>query len=295
MVLDGETSPSKDERSLDLVPFSDMQLYDVLGSGGFGSVRFGVWAQREVAVKRTHQRLKTAKAFSDSLSAELDAASLLQHPNIVEVLGICEDHSFQNELPLLVMEYAGDRNLQTLVEDHTEIVDPSRRLRFARDIARGLAFAHSRGVLHLDVKLLNVIVDREDQCKLGDFGCSQSKSDNQPVTPTKASMTGTFAYKAPELLRGRTATEKSDVYSLAVCLWQLMTREKPYGYEEHQVVIFAVVAYNLRPSVPETISGECEQAYCQLFRQAWNADPLQRPTAAETLQRLDGIQVQVDE
>ena len=290
-----ESCTLREERTLEVVPFKNVQLLDVIGSGGFGSVHFGVWEARQIAVKRTHQRLKNSQAYSDSFSAEIDAASLLLHPNIVQVLGVCDDHCFNGELPLLIMEYAGDRNLQALVEDHREVVSASRRLKFACDMTRALEFAHSRGVLHLDVKLLNVIVNREDVCKLADFGCSQSKSVSQPVTPTKSSMTGTFAYKAPETLRGRTATDKSDVYSLAVCLWQLLTRERPYRAEEQQVVIFAVVAYNLRPSLPDIVTSDIDSRYCQLFREAWNSDPNERPSAKQTLQRLDEMRALLDE
>lgn len=275
--------------SMPLIPFGDLQLLDVLGSGGFGAVHYGVMGDEPVAVKRTHQRHKQQHAFTESFLAEI-TASTLQHKNIVRVLGVCIDHEFFEELPLLIMEYAGDRNLQALVEDPRESIDTVRRLRFATDITCALEFVHSRGMLHLDVKLANVIVTLDGHCKLADFGCAQSSPASKPETPTKPQMTGTFAYRAPELLRAREATAKSDVYSLAICLWQLLTRERPYGYEEHQVIVFAVVAHNQRPEMPQHIQPGAEQTYCDLFQQGWDADPLQRPTTKSLLTSLRELQ-----
>ena len=275
--------------ALPLVPYQDLAIHTILGAGGFGSVHFGLLGDEPVAVKRTHQRCEKQQAFTDSLMAEI-TASTLRHVNIVRVLGICTDHDFVEDLPLLIMEYAGDRNLQTLVEDPQQVIDTTRRLRFATDITRALEFAHSRGILHLDVKLANVIVTQDDHCKLADFGCSQSSPSNKPDTPTKSQMTGTFAYRAPELLRGRAPSDKADVYSLAICLWQLMTRERPYGYEEHQVIVFAVVAQNQRPDLPKAIDSDVDQVYCDLFQQAWHADPQERPSSKALLRSLNELQ-----
>lgn len=272
-----------------LISWPQLQLVDVLGAGGFGCVHFATHCGRNVAVKRCHRRLKTQHTIEASFCAELAAASL-QHDNIVRVIGICTDHAplSSDELPLLVMEFAGDRDLQKVIEDvQREPLPVERRLRFAVDICMGLEFAHARGFLHLDVKPSNVLVTGDDRCKLADFGCSQevtSQDPSSPVTPTKSSMTGTFAYRAPELLRGRPASDKADIYSLAICLWQLVTRQRPYGHKEHQVIIFAVVAYNLRPEF--SAGADCTPSYIQLVEDAWHVEPERRPSASDTLRRL---------
>ena len=289
--IECDVSVNDDNNSeLALIPAESLQLYDLIGSGGFGSVHVATLDDQLVAVKRTHQRSGTQDAIEESLRAELIAGTL-RHENIVRVIGVCVDMlSSEYELPMLVMEYAGERNLQQVIDDKRELMPVSRRLRFASDLVQALSFAHSRGFLHLDVKPANVIVSSDDRCKLADFGCSQLCSEqesvsNEPTTPTKSSLTGTFAYRAPELLRGRCATDKADVYSTAICLWQLATRERPYRYEEHQVVIFAVVAYNMRPPLPEGLE-QVEPIYSQLMIDAWHSDPERRPTAKQVLSRL---------
>ena len=271
-----------------LVAWERLELLDVLGAGGFGSVHFAAYEGQTVAVKRCHRRL-TTQHVEASFRAEL-AAATLRHENIVRVLGVCIDHvpADSDQLPLLVMEFAGDRDLQRVIEDVAhEPMPPRRRLRFAADICAALEHVHSRGFLHLDVKPANVLVTPDDRCKLADFGCSlelSSEGSDSPVTPTKSSMTGTFAYRAPELLRGKPPTDKADVYSLAICLWQLLTRERPYRNEEHQVVIFAVVAYNLRPDLPPC--SDDTSSYHRIVRHCWEPEPENRPSAAEALLRL---------
>ena len=285
--------------------YQSLDILETLGCGGFGSVHLAELDGQRVAVKVSHQRPKAdQKSIVNSFLAETQA-SKLHHENIVRILGVCLENGGPDcvgPAPILVMEYAGQRNLQRVIEDPSENIDCQRRLRFALDISNALMYAHSHNFLHLDVKPSNVIVSDRDTCKLGDFGCSQlapNKAD--PLTPTSSSLTGTFAYRAPELLRGRLPTDRSDIYSLAVCLWQLLSRERPYGYEEHQIVVFAVVAYHLRPefssamAVPATDERE-EQvlSYRSLVEESWQADPVQRPSAQSVVSRLQAIRSSVE-
>ena len=84
-----------------------------------------------------------------------------------------------------------------------------------------LEFIHGQNIAHLDGKLANILVDSKDVCKLGDFGCSQildNGDENLPASPTYLYLTGTFAYRTHELLKGETPTPKADIYSLGICL-----------------------------------------------------------------------------
>ena len=297
IIATGESEERSEQIELPLLERKDLDLLTVLGSGGFGRVHYGVYGGvLEVAVKQSHQQHKNQDRFSDSFYAEIRAATL-QHENIVRVLGLCVDQELSDDalLPMLVMEYAGDRNLQSLVNDRSECIDTSRRLKFAKDMTSGLNYAHNRGFLHLDVKLLNVIVSSDDRCKLADFGCSLNKAAGKADTPTKSMMTGTYAYRAPELLRGKVATDRSDIYSLSICLWQLLTRKRPYADDEHQVIVFGVVSYNLRPELPEQFDNTVDERYCELFKQAWNVDPTARPSAKQLLSTLTELESEVND
>jgi len=124
-----------------------------------------------------------------------------------------------------------------------------------------LEFIPGQNIAHLDGKPANILVDAKNVCKLGNFGCSQilDKGDeNLPASTTYLYLTGTFAYGTPELLKGETPTPKADIYSLGICLSHFLTREQPYGSENLYVVVFGVVAYNLRPRVPSVDETSCD-------------------------------------
>ncbi|KAK3740398.1 hypothetical protein QZH41_000918 [Actinostola sp. cb2023] len=270
---------SEDERTL-------VHVGKILGSGGFGSVYEGRYRGRRVAVKKLHVNSKSPRAMLQSFQAETTVMSF-SHPNIIRTLA-----ATGTDLPLgsriIVMEFAGTKTLRNLINDEKEIIDEKRRLRFGLQIGSALEFIHNREIAHLDVKPANILVDNQDVCKLGDFGCSQivgEGDDNLPASPTYSYLTGTFAYRAPELLKGEIPTTQADMYSMGICLWQLLTREQPYGSENLYVVVFGVVAYNLRPHVPTT-DNQSLREYENLVEGLWQSNPSLRPTASDTVRTL---------
>ena len=264
------------------VNLSQLKIGEKLGSGGFGTVFAVKYGSRQFALKKLH-RINT-KAARESFEAEASTKHL-RHPNIVRTLSVFT----MDDSACVLMEFVSKRTLQTVITDvETEVMPENRRLRFSLDIARGLGYAHSRGIAHLDIKPTNILITNDDTCKIGDFGCCQSMkaSGNEiPMSPTKSNLTGTYAYRAPELFRGEYATPQCDIYSLGICLWQMLVREKPYGSKNHHVVIFGVVAYNLRPSIPEDVI--CGARYRQLMESCWHKDPLGRPAAKDLAKALE--------
>ena len=263
---------------------NELQIGRLLGSGGFGSVYEASYRGERLAVKKLHQGTKNERAAQESFEAE---GSILHfnHPNIVRSLAVL---TLWGETRCIIMEFAGERNLQNVINDPFEELDRNRRVKFSLDIATALQFAHQQGIAHLDLKPGNVLVTAEDHCKLADFGCCRAVNENDiPASPTKSNLTGTYAYRAPELLKGESPSTKADIYSYGICLWQMLTREQPYGNENQHVVIFGVVAYQLRPELKEDITGD--EHYVNLIRQCWQAEAKFRPVASEivnTLQQL---------
>lgn len=266
----------------DTIDQSDLEIGEKLGAGGFGVVFAVKYASRDYALKKMH-RMST-RASRESFEAEASIVHL-RHPNIVRTLSVFT----MDDSACILMEFVGRRTLQKVITDvENEQLPEERRLRFALDVSRGLSYAHGKGVAHLDVKPTNILITKDDVCKIGDFGCCQSvgPADNErPSSPTKSNLTGTYAYRAPELFRGEFATPQSDVYSLGICLWQMLVREKPYGSTNHHVVIFGVVAYNLRPTVPEGMHAGAR--YKQLMEQCWHKDPSSRPTSKQLARALE--------
>ena len=263
---------------------NDLQLGRLLGSGGFGSVYEARYRGERLAVKKLHRGTKNERAAQESFEAE---GSILHfnHPNIVRSLAVL---TLWGNVRCIIMEFAGERNLQSVINDPFEELGRDRRVQFSLDIATGLQFAHLQGLAHLDLKPGNVLVTAEGHCKLADFGCCRAvEENNKPASPTKSNLTGTYAYRAPELLKGESPSTKADIYSYGICLWQMLTRERPYGNENQHVVIFGVVAYQLRPELKEDIAGE--EHYVNLIKQCWQAEAKFRPAASEIVNRLQDI------
>ncbi|XP_066928358.1 serine/threonine-protein kinase mos-like [Clytia hemisphaerica] len=257
--------------------FNEIQLGRLLGSGGFGNVHECTINRQKYALKRFHITTRNARAAQESFTSE-NMAIRLQHKNIVRT----HCTFIQNESHYILMEYLNARTLQSIIDDENEVISFKRRIRFAKQISSGLTYSHEKNIVHLDLKPLNILVSQViDQCKISDFGCCKDLTEiSSLTTPTKTSLTGTYPYRAPELLCGEPATDKADVYSFGICLWQMVTREKPYGNEHHEVIIFKVVAYNFRPHIPE----DTEKLYSEVMTQCWEECKENRMKASEVMQ-----------
>lgn len=265
----------------------------LLGSGGFGSVFEGKCSGRKVAVKKLHHNQKNPHAINESFRAE-KAVMSLKHRNIVRILATTIQTKDLSSDRFVIMEYAGNKNLLSILNDEQNHIPKYARLRYATDIANALQYIHKQNIVHLDVKPANIVVSAQNTCKLGDFGCCKilpESGEGSPTTPTNSSLTGTLAYTSPELLKGDFPTCKADMYSYGICLWQLLTREKPYGNENMYVVIFAVVSYGLRPKVSAKLQSD-NQAYIKLVKSLWSANPDNRPAAHQVVVKLRAMRNQ---
>ena len=265
----------------------DVELGRLLGIGGFGSVYMGTYKSNNVAVKVLHKVTKNPPAQLESFKAELNTVGF-DHPNIVQTLTATPISAFEMGA-WIVMEYAGHRTLHSLIDDPSVSLGPSRRIKFSFQIADALKYAHDNKIVHLDLKPANIIITPDGNCKLADFGCSQKlETDMEIVSPTQRSaLTGTFAYRAPELLRGEAPSNKADIYALAITMWQMLSRQAPYGNENQHVVIFGVVAYGQRPKHPEIEIDPFEECYKELYSQCWVPRPSDRPSSDDIVGLLN--------
>ncbi|XP_060799649.1 proto-oncogene serine/threonine-protein kinase mos [Neoarius graeffei] len=264
-----------------------------IGSGGFGLVFRAVYFGETVAVKRV-KCAKNKLASRQSFWAELNAAHL-RHENLVRVIAASTLSPGGGELlghgviGTIIMEYAGDVNLQQLIYSAAEPLRPESCVRYAADVARALRHLHAHGVVHLDLKPANVIVTRTGACKLADFGCSLKVEQvaEGAAAARRREIGGTYTHRAPELLRGESPTPAADIYSFGVTLWQLLTREPPYA-GERQHVLYAVVAFNLRPDLNKRgLSPPGPgRSFKELLSRCWSAEPSHRPSAGQLLTEL---------
>ncbi len=258
-----------------------------LGAGGFGSVYLSFVGQVPVAVKKMHSCTRNEKARIQSFRAELNVLHF-RHPNIVRTLASSSENDIHGDAYIL-MEFAGETNLQQLLNESTEALDRPRRISYCLDIISALEYIHGNGIAHLDVKPANMLVGAGDVLKLADFGCCQSLDVGAETrSPTRrCELTGTLFYRAPELLRGHLPTAKADIYSLGITMWAMLTRETPYqGEGDQHAIIFQVVSRGRRPRLP--VSEDQEEprdvAYIDLFVQCWAQEVGERPEALQLLQ-----------
>lgn len=285
-----------------VIHWKELRSLQPAGSGGFGSVYRAEYRGDTVALKRVKKCTKNQLASRQSFWAELNAAHL-RHRNIVRVIAattcVPADFGDESSIGTVLMEFVGERNLQQVIYGCAEPLGEQRWLRYAADVARGLRFLHSHGVVHLDIKPANVLVSSEDVCKIADFGCSLTLDRGCEVRAIGAHLShvgGTYTHRAPELLRGEALSPKADVFSFGVTAWQLVTREQPYA-GDRQHVMYAVVAHGLRPSLRDHPGfGSPRGRLCAaLLSRCWSAEGRCRPTAEEVLLRLEELLLRPEE
>jgi len=250
----------------------------VLGRGAFGTVILGKWNGKKVAIKVMEKEAGgKATRRRKSLESELHAKHL-DHKNIVKVYDV---YAKDNQYALVIMEYVGSRNLhRLLIETRDKPLDTCLLLSAAKNVSSALGHCHSKGIIHLDVKPANILVNSQGIFKLGDFGCSVATST--PALDVDHFLVGTPGYQAPEFLRGSPPSPRCDVYSLAILLWQLDSREVPFTGHHPQAVMYQVVARGVRPPLPSEAKA-CVNipAFTSLYKSCWHTDPAARPSCQE--------------
>ena len=242
-----------------------------LGQGSFGTVVLGVLHGERVAMKIIKRR--------NSLDNELNAQAL-DHENVTKIKNV----KFREDCSILVMEYVGQNNLQTLLVKKSKNLKENK-VNFLQQICSGLKHCHDKNIAHLDLKPANILITSKGLCKIADFGCSKSFQDaSEQLNLVEDECIGTPGYQAPELFKDKCVSLKSDIFSLGIMTWQLITGEsQPYpGWHPH-TIIFKVVTEDVRP---KTAPPAKLTKFFNLYSNCWNQDPFERPNARQVLQSV---------
>ncbi|HEY3922838.1 MAG TPA: protein kinase, partial [Gaiellaceae bacterium] len=238
------------------------ELEEVVGSGGMSSVyrAHDSVLDRNVALKVLHQRLTGEKEYVERFRREALMVAGLLHQNIVTVIDRGEDDG----CPFIVFEFVAGENLKQLV-DRCGPLPLDRAVELAVQIAHGLAFAHANGYVHRDVKPQNVLLNGDGEAKVTDFGIARSLEVEHGVTQT-GTVLGTSDYIAPEQAQGRQVGEQTDMYSLGVVLYEMLTGELPFSGDNFVAVAMQHInelpprVSSLRPDVTPRLDAAVSRA-----------------------------------
>ncbi|MDQ3266377.1 MAG: protein kinase [Myxococcota bacterium] len=265
------------------------ELLSLLGTGGMGEVylaRPRSDPQARVALKRLRGDRAASPEHRAQFEREARIGVLLRHPNIAPVLALGQDE----EGPFLVMEYVDGCSLERLLGASGPAWTDAELAAVGVSVARALEAAHGltaeegkiRGVLHRDVSADNVLLSRQGEVKLTDFGVARLVGATA-LTRT-GEVKGKISYLAPEIFEGAEATPASDLWALGVTLFRAVCGIDPFGGDSQAKVIHSVL--HARPPPLATLRPQLPRALAEVIEACLARDPRQRPSAAEVARRL---------
>jgi eukaryotic-like serine/threonine-protein kinase len=233
------------------------ELEGVVGRGGMAEVYRArdLRLDRIVAIKTLRPDLARDHTFQARFRREAQSAASLNHPSIVAVYDTGEDNSTGTPVPYIVMEYVDGRTVRDLlIEGHRLL--PERTLEIVNGVLRALEYSHQAGIVHRDIKPGNVMVTRNGDIKVMDFGIARAMSDAQATMTQTAQVIGTAQYLSPEQARGERVDARSDLYSTGCLMYELLTGRPPFTGDSPVAIAYQHVRENpippsrLDPDIP---------------------------------------------
>ena len=250
------------------------ELQELIGGGGMADVYKAkdLLLDRPVAVKILHEQFKSDTEFINRFHREAQAAARLSHPNIVNIF----DVGVTGESHYIVMEYVPGSTLKDKIkqEGHLSVAES---LRIARDIASALSHAHANNLVHCDIKPHNILMMAGGSAKVADFGIARAVTES--TMTYSGNVVGSVHYFSPEQAKGTMITPKSDVYSLGVVLYEMLTGQLPFNGETPVSIAMKhlqeqpLSVRQLDPSIPPVVEA--------IVSRAMSKDPDMRPGSDE--------------
>ncbi|MGW2746043.1 Stk1 family PASTA domain-containing Ser/Thr kinase [Streptomyces sp. NPDC001450] len=258
------------------------ELGQVLGRGGMAEVylahdtRLG----RTVAVKTLRADLARDPSFQARFRREAQSAASLNHPAIVAVYDTGEDYIDGVSIPYIVMEYVDGSTLRELLHSGRKLL-PERAMEMTIGILQGLEYAHRNGIVHRDIKPANVMLTRNGQVKVMDFGIARAMGDSGMTMTQTAAVIGTAQYLSPEQAKGEQVDARSDLYSTGCLLYELLTVRPPFVGDSPVAVAYQHVREE--PQAPSVFDPEITPEMDAIVLKALVKDPNYRYQSADEM------------
>ncbi|MEU9388708.1 protein kinase [Streptomyces sp. NPDC048324] len=255
------------------------QLRDLLGQGGMASVHLAYDSvlDRQVAIKTLHTELGREQAFRERFRREAQAVAKLTHTNIVSVFDTGEDTVSDATTPYIVMEYVEGRPLGSVLDEDVRqhgAMPADKALKVTADVLAALEISHEMGLVHRDIKPGNVMVTKRGVVKVMDFGIARAMQSGVTSMTQTGMVVGTPQYLSPEQALGRGVDARSDLYSVGIMLFQLVTGRLPFDADSPLAIAYAHVQEE--PVAPSSINRSLPPAVDALIARALKKNPNER-------------------
>ena len=257
------------------------EIKDVVGVGGMAVVykALDVKLKRNVAIKVLQDDVAMDAESRRRFRTEYQAVAMLSHPNIRAVYDVVSS----GDTEYIVMEYVDGINLKQYLKKKGAL-SWKEALHFASQIARALSHAHAKGIVHMDIKPQNIMLPKDGTAKVADFGIAMV--EDAPDSTDSDEAVGSIHYISPEQARNENIDARTDIYSLGVVLYEMLTGKLPFDGSTAAEV--AVQQYSVIPDAPCVINPEIPEELEEITLKAMQPDPADRyPSAEEMLAALD--------
>ncbi|MFF4405248.1 protein kinase [Streptomyces sp. NPDC001262] len=262
------------------------QLRDLLGEGGMASVHLAHDSvlDRYVAIKTLHTELGREASFRERFRREAQAVAKLTHTNIVSVFDTGEDELDGATMPYIVMEYIEGKPLRSVLDADVAqygAMPADKALKITADVLAALEVSHEMGLVHRDIKPGNVMMTKRNVVKVMDFGIARAMQSGVTSMTQTGMVVGTPQYLSPEQALGRGVDARSDLYSVGIMLFELLTGRLPFDADSPLAIAYAHVQEE--PVAPSTINRSIPPAVDALVMRALKKNPNERFPSAEAM------------